>query len=50
LTFGVSDGAALESGLLPITAAPEALSIGETDAPRHAPMTPAAHCELMFHE
>jgi hypothetical protein len=44
LLAGVNDGAASETGLKPGAAvAPEELSIGDTEAPRHAPITPAAY-------
>jgi len=47
LLIGVSDGAEAETGLAPDAVAPDEFSIGVSDAPLHAPITPAAKFELM---
>jgi len=50
LFFGVSEGARMETGLLPPAVAPEEFSNGVTDAPLQPDITPAAKFEVMVHE
>ena len=49
LLLGVIEGAEADTELAPEAVAPEAFSIGVSEAPRHAPITPAAKLELMVH-
>jgi len=41
LWVGVSEGAETETGVMPEVAVPAEFSTGTTEAPRHAPITPA---------
>jgi hypothetical protein len=47
LLLGVIEGAEAETGLTPEAVAPEEFSIGVSEAPRHAPITPAAKLGLI---